>query len=85
MPSLVVTFGISIVIQNVLTEMFTSDPRAIETGGLSTESIQLAGGLVVGVLPLMIFFVMAIIIAFGMQWLFDKNRRRPCVSRHFGR
>ncbi|MFC3111313.1 branched-chain amino acid ABC transporter permease [Undibacterium arcticum] len=72
LPSLVVTFGISIVIQNVLTEMFTSDPRAIETGGLSTESIQLAGGLVVGVLPLMIF-VMAIIIAFGMQWLFDKT------------
>src|SRR5437899_1956153 len=34
LPSLVVTFGISIVIQNVLTEMFTSDPRAIETGGL---------------------------------------------------
>ena len=34
LPSLVVTFGLSIVIQNLLLELFSADPRSIETGGL---------------------------------------------------
>lgn len=71
LPSLVVTFGLSIVIQNILTETFTADPRALETGGLNIQSIALADDLVVGVLPLMIFGI-AVLIAFGMQTLFDK-------------
>jgi len=33
LPSLVVTFGLSIVIQNLLLELFSADPRSIETGG----------------------------------------------------
>ncbi len=69
LPSLVVTFGISIVIQNLLTELFSSDPRAIDTGALGTGSVELAGGLVVGVLPLAIFAV-AVLCAAAMQWLF---------------
>lgn len=69
LPSLVVTFGISIVIQNVLMEVFTADPRAIETAGLNTQSLQIHEGLTIGVLPLIIFIV-AIAIAFAMQWLF---------------
>ncbi|WP_395407096.1 ATP-binding cassette domain-containing protein [Pseudoduganella sp. UC29_106] len=52
LPSLVVTFGISIVIQNVLTEVFTSDPRAIDIGALGTQSLSLGENLSVGVLPL---------------------------------
>lgn len=70
LPSLVVTFGISIVIQNVLMEIFTADPRAIETAGLNTQSLQIHEGLTIGVLPLIIFIV-AIAIAFAMQWLFS--------------
>jgi branched-chain amino acid transport system permease protein len=78
LPSLVVTFGLSVVIQNMLTEMFTSDPRAIETGGINTQSIELAGGLAVGILPLSIFLI-AVVVAFGMQWLFD----RTAIGRAF--
>jgi len=70
LPSLVVTFGISIVIQNVLMEIFTADPRAIETAGLNTQSLQIHEGLTIGLLPLIIFIV-AIAIAFAMQWLFS--------------
>jgi branched-chain amino acid transport system permease protein len=33
LPSLVVTFGLSIVIQNMLTEVFTSDPARHRYGG----------------------------------------------------
>lgn len=78
LPSLVVTFGISIVIQNLLTEVFTSDPRGIDTGGLNTQSLQLADGLVVGVLPLLAFSI-SVAAAFAMQWLFS----RTAIGRAF--
>lgn len=78
LPSLVVTFGISIVIQNLLTEVFTSDPRGIDTGGLNTQSLQLADGLVVGVLPLIAFSI-SVGAAFSMQWLFS----RTAIGRAF--
>ena len=41
LPSLVVTFGLSIVIQNLLLELFSADPRSIDTGGLNTASLAL--------------------------------------------
>jgi branched-chain amino acid transport system permease protein len=72
LPSLVVTFGLSIVIQNVLTEVFTSDPRAIDMGDLNTQSLALGGGLSVGILPLSIF-VIAVIVVVAMQWLFGRT------------
>src|SRR5512144_841201 len=40
LPSLVVTFGLSIVIQNLLLELFSADPRSIETGGLNTRGLH---------------------------------------------
>lgn len=69
LPSLVVTFGLAIVIQNVLQEVYSADPRSIESGGLNTSSVELAAGLAVGTLPLLIF-VIAVVIAIAMQWLF---------------
>jgi branched-chain amino acid transport system permease protein len=53
LPSLVVTFGLSIVVQNALLEMFSADPRSIETGGLNIQSVQVAG-VSLGVLPLIV-------------------------------
>ena len=70
LPSLVVTFGLAIVIQNLLQEIYTADPRSIETAGLNTASIALPGGLAIGTLPLMIF-VIAVVLTAAMQWLFD--------------
>lgn len=71
LPSLVVTFGLSIVIQNILTEVFTSDPRAIDTGDLTIRSVSVAG-LSVGVLPLAILAI-AVLVVIGMQWLFGRT------------
>ncbi len=72
LPSLVVTFGMAIVIQNLLQEVYSADPRSIESGGLNTESLALGGGLAVGTLPLLIF-VIAVAMAVGMQLLFDRT------------
>jgi branched-chain amino acid transport system permease protein len=73
LPSLVVTFGLSIVIQNLLLELFSADPRSIETGGLNTASVALPAGLAVGVLPLAIF-ALALLATGALQWLFNGTR-----------
>ena len=72
LPSLVVTFGLSIVIQNLLLELFSADPRAIETGGLSTQGIALGEAMSVGVLPLVVLAV-ALTATGALQWLFART------------
>ena len=72
LPSLVVTFGLSIVIQNLLLELFSADPRAIETGGLSTQGIALGDAMSVGVLPLVVLAV-ALAATGALQWLFART------------
>jgi branched-chain amino acid transport system permease protein len=72
LPSLVVTFGLSIVIQNVLQEIFSADPRSISVGELATASVRLVEGVTVGVLPLATF-VAALLVAVALQWFFART------------
>jgi branched-chain amino acid transport system permease protein len=69
LPSLVVTFGLAIVIQNLLLQAFSADPRSIDSGGLNTASLALPGEINVGVLPLLILAV-AVGATGALQWLF---------------
>ncbi|PLX61594.1 branched-chain amino acid ABC transporter permease [Sedimenticola selenatireducens] len=71
--SLVVTFGISIIIQNLLLEYFSADSRAIVSGGIEAQSIQLTDGLAAGLLPVIILAT-AVILTFLLQWLFGATR-----------
>ena len=73
LPSLVVTFGLAIVIQNLLLELFSADPRSIESAGLNTQSMALPGGFAIGVLPLLIFGL-ALAATAALQWLFNSTR-----------
>lgn len=73
LPPLLVTFGLSIIIQNVLLETFSADTRRLQAGGLETASIELAGGLAVGVYPLLVFVVAVGVIA-SLQVLFYRTR-----------
>ncbi|TMB30676.1 MAG: branched-chain amino acid ABC transporter permease [Deltaproteobacteria bacterium] len=72
MRSLVVTFGLAIVIQNVLQQIYTADPRSIDSGGLNTATFQLAEGFSIGALPLLIFAA-ALALTAGLQLLFDRT------------
>jgi len=72
LPSLVVTFGISIIIQNLLLELFSADTRSINAGGLETASFAIGNGLAVGWLPLMIFGT-ALAMTLAFQWLFGNT------------
>lgn len=50
---LLATFGLSVVIQNLLLELFTANTRSLPTGELALQGLNL-GGVSVGVLPLLI-------------------------------
>jgi len=72
LPSLVVTFGMSIVVQNLLLELFSADPRSIDTGGFSTQGIAFSPELSVGVLPVVIL-ALALTVTAGLQWMFKST------------
>ena len=68
LPPLLVTFGISIVIQNGLLEGFSADSRRLQAFGIETASWSLGNGIAMGVLPVMTFAtaVAAIVI---LNWI----------------
>lgn len=72
LPSLVVTFGLSIVIQNLLLEIFSADPRSIDSQGLNTQSLALTDSFALGVLPLVILAV-AVASTALLQLLFNRS------------
>lgn len=68
LPPLLVTFGLSVILQNGLLEVFTADPQKMDAGALETASFA-AGGLTLGVLPVLTFAV-AVAVIWGLQWTF---------------
>jgi len=71
LPPLLVTFGLSVVIQNVLLEGFSADSRRIPAGALETASLPL-GPVTVGLMPLLTL-VSAIGVILALQWLFFRT------------
>jgi len=78
LPAVLVTFGLSIVIQNGLLETFSADSRRLNPGGIETASLPLGGGLAVGWFPLLTFAV-AVLLLVGLQILIA----RSAVGRAF--
>ena len=72
LPSLVVTFGLSIVTQNFLLEIFSADPRAIESDGFNTLGFAISESISIGLLPMLIL-VLALLTTFFLQWLFKNT------------
>ncbi len=74
LPPLVVTYGLSIVIENVLQQTQSADARSIKLGGgLDTSSIALPGGLAVGWFPLIVFAT-AVAVALALEIVFNRTR-----------
>ena len=71
LPPLLVTFGISVIIENLLLEGFGADIRRLHAGAIETASVQL-GGISVGVYPLIVFTTAVAAIA-GVQLLFYRS------------
>ncbi len=71
LPPLIVSFGLSIVIQNALLEGFSADSRRISAGALETASLTL-GPISVGVMSLLTF-LSAIAVIVGLNQLFYRT------------
>jgi branched-chain amino acid transport system permease protein len=72
LPPLLVTFGLSIIIQNGLLELFTADSRRLQAGAIEVASWQVVPGISIGVLPLLQFAVAVMVIG-GLQALFYRT------------
>jgi len=66
LPPILVTFGLSIIIQNALLETFSADSRRLNPGGIETASLPLGGGLAIGWFPFITLGV-AVLILVALQ------------------
>ena len=69
LPPLLVSFGLSVIIQNGLLAVFTNDSRKLDAGTLETASFGLLPGVAIGYFPLLVF-VMAVLVIAGLQYMF---------------
>jgi len=72
LPPLLVTFGLSVIIQNGLLEGFSADSHRLAAGPIEVASLNLGGGLYIGALPLL-QFVLAVAVIWGLHLLFFKT------------
>ncbi|MGN6460737.1 MAG: branched-chain amino acid ABC transporter permease, partial [Pseudolabrys sp.] len=72
LPPLLVTFGLSVIIQNGLLEWFTADSRKLTAGAIEVQAFQALPGVWIGLLPLLQFAVTIAIIG-GLQLLFYRT------------
>lgn len=54
---LLVTFGLSVILQNVMLDVFSADSRGLDAGPIENASIHLTNEIAVGVFPLLTFVV----------------------------
>jgi branched-chain amino acid transport system permease protein len=71
LPPLLVTFGLSVILQNSLLELYSADPQKLNAGIIETASIEV-GSLAIGILPILMFFT-AISIVAGLQFIFYRT------------
>lgn len=71
LPPLLVTFGLSIVLQNVLLEGFSADSQRIGAGSLETASVAF-GSVTLGVMP-MLTFGSAVLVIIALNQLFYRT------------
>ncbi|MCY1666542.1 branched-chain amino acid ABC transporter permease [Rhizobium sp. SL86] len=68
LPPLLVTFGLSVIIQNALLTFYSADPQKLKAGAIETASLGI-GPVSVGVLPLIVFMTAVLVIGL-LQWMF---------------
>jgi len=73
LPPVLVTFGLSIIIQNVLLETFSADSRRLNPGAIDTASLALGRGLAVGWFSLITLGV-AVLVLVGLQLYISRTR-----------
>jgi branched-chain amino acid transport system permease protein len=74
LTTLIVTFGLSVVIENGLLQFFSANTRGIGTGlGLLTDSFSLGSQIQIGYLLVVVFGV-AVIVLLGLQYFLSASK-----------
>jgi branched-chain amino acid transport system permease protein len=66
LPALLVTFGLSIVVQNLLLQFFSADQRRLVIGSFETASLRITDDLAIGYYPAVVF-VVAVALLVGLS------------------
>ena len=69
LPALILTFGVSIILQNVLVTLFSANSRRLDAGAIASVSLPVLPGVSVGLLPVLMFGV-AVLALVGLHWVF---------------
>lgn len=72
-PVILITFGLSIIVQNALLDRYTADVRGLDLGTFETESVALFDRVSVGWFPLTTFAASAAVFV-GLSLLFNRTR-----------
>ncbi|HXT07689.1 MAG TPA: branched-chain amino acid ABC transporter permease [Roseiarcus sp.] len=73
MPPLLVSFGLSIIMENGFLALFSADNRRLQAGALEVASVKLTDAISIGVLPLL-QLVAAILVIAALQLLLYRTR-----------
>jgi branched-chain amino acid transport system permease protein len=71
--TILVTFGLSVIIENGLLEGFSADSQKLQGGQFAIQSIALPRGLAVGLFPLTMLVVCIVVIAL-LQWVMYQTK-----------
>ena len=73
LTTLLVTFGVAIVIENLLLQAFSADSHSLDIGSLGTASIHITDQIQVAYLSIAIF-VLAVVVLLGLQYFLSRTR-----------
>lgn len=73
LTTLLVTFGLSVVIENVLLQAFSADSHSLNIGSLATRSIHITDQIQVAYLSIAIF-VVAVVVLLGLEYFLSQTR-----------
>ena len=72
LPPLLVTLGLSVILQNLMLVAFTADDRRLDAGAIEVASWRITDHIAVGLLPVLQFAV-AVAIVYSLQTLFYRT------------
>ncbi len=69
---LLLTFGVSVILRNLMVEIFGADVRSLQVRGLSRASVEVYG-ISIGLLPLLTL-ALAVVLFLLLQWVVSRTR-----------
>jgi branched-chain amino acid transport system permease protein len=72
LPAVLVTFGLSIVVQNALLQIFSADQQRLRLGAFETASLRMSDRLAIGYFPATVFLLAVALLA-GLSLFFGRT------------